>query len=332
MSVNKTHSLQLINKVERNKNALSRVPNTSSIFGGNLILDPVEQYKLRLGSEASSRTVETRINECAKIWGCEDRTQIVWEKVTKAHILGLIKSMEVNGKKISTIKNTLSCLKGAIKEAYDLDMIDSDNYQRIQSIRPPKGFQESTGIALEANQIDNLLKNLKLMSTGSGIRDCSIIHILMNTGLRRTEITNITIKDIDFKNRQILIKGKGNKERKVGLNDNTYNSMIKWITEVRGEKDGFLFSRIRKNGKMETQKKISDQSIYNIVKSRCEEVGILVIATHDLRRTFATHMLKNGIDLLDVMKMMGHSSPETTKRYDKSGQNKALNLMKNNGF
>ena len=80
-------------------------------------------------------------------------------------------------------------------------------------------------------------------------------------------------------------------------------------------------------------KQISDQSIYNVVKDRCRDVEIEDPATHDLRRTFATNMLSQGIDVLDVMKMMGHSSPETTKRYDKKGQKKEnVNIMKNMNF
>ena len=77
--------------------------------------------------------------------------------------------------------------------------------------------------------------------------------------------------------------------------------------------------------------KISDQAIYDIIKLRCEPHGIS-IAAHDLRRTFITFMISNGVDILDVMKMAGHSSPETTKRYDKSGLNKALDIMKNSSF
>ena len=94
----------------------------------------------------------------------------------------------------------------------------------------------------------------------------------------------------------------------------------------------YLFSRVRKCGTIDNNVKLTTQTIYNIVKARCAEVNIFNIATHDLRRTFATYMLEKGVDLLDVSKMMGHSSPETTKRYDKSGQNKALGIMKNSDF
>jgi site-specific recombinase XerD len=313
--------------VERNNGMLSENTN---IFD-NIVLCPVEQYKLSLGSNESVRTAETRIKVCAIIWGCKDRSQIIWNKLTKAHVLGIVKTLEHQGKKIATIKNTLSCLKSVIKEAYDLDMIESENYHKIMSVRPPKGFQEETGVALDVSSIRKLLDHIGSLSDSKGIRDNAIVSLLVSTGLRKAEATNILLSNIDFSTQQILIKGKGNKERKVGLNQTAFNAIQKWLTEVRGTDEGYLFTRIRKNGKMNPLVRFSDQSIYDIAKDRCGEVGIK-IATHDLRRTFITFMLSNGVDVLDVMKMAGHSSPETTKRYDKSGQNKALDIMKKSMF
>ena len=328
-------SKNLISK-ENNKNGLTKFQSTGMMnpqnsFVDNLVIDPVEQYKLRLGTSASSRTVESRMKVCANIWNCEHRSQIVWEKLTKAHVMGMVKTLEHQGKKIATIKNTLSCLKGVIKEAYDLDLLDSENYHKIMSVRPPKGHQEETGTALEVSVIRKLLSQMDSLDDNRGIRDNAIIALLISTGLRRTEVTNIKMSDIDNSTDQILIRGKGNKERKVGLNQTSLNAINKWLDKVRGRDSGYLFCRIRKNGKMNANVKISDQSIYDIIKLRCEPHGIS-IAAHDLRRTFITFMISNGVDILDVMKMAGHSSPETTKRYDKSGLNKALDIMKNSSF
>jgi integrase/recombinase XerD len=319
--------------IQDSRSELQTVENNAmNIFENSVYIDPVEQYKLRLGSEASIRTIETRINECSKIWGCTHRSQIVWGKLTKALVMGLIKTMEGKGKKIATIKNTLSCLKGVVKEAYDLELIETEHYHRILSVRPPKGFQEEKGKALSSEQITELFNDLEEQSDVIGVRDNSIVKLLIGTGLRRKEITYIQIKDINFNQKTMLIKGKGNKERIVGLNKIVFDALEKWIEEYRGDYEGYLYSRIRKGGTIVYEKAISDQAIYNIVKARCKMVDITDIATHDLRRTFATYMLSQGIDILDVMKMMGHSSPETTKRYDKSGQNKALDIMKNMNF
>lgn len=311
------------------KNSSEMSFSGNSVFTGNMILEPVEQYKMKLGSKASIRTVDVRLNVCAKIWGCSDYTQIVWGRLTKAHVLGVIKTLENQGKKNSTIKNTLSCLKGAVREAYDLDMMDGDNYFKITNIKAPKGYQEETGTALEGLQMKSLLKHIKCLTSSIGIRDNAILVVLLSTGLRRAEITGIRMVDIDFNGRVILIKGKGNKERKVGISDSVYDALMKWMNVISDQNGEYLFSRVRKNGKIDSKNKLSDQAIYDIVKFRCSEVGVNRIAPHDLRRSFATHMLKQGVDMLNVMKMMGHSSPETTKRYDKSGQNQALDIMRN---
>jgi integrase/recombinase XerD len=314
------------------KSKINLIPSAGSVFSGNIVLDPIDQYKLRLGSKASNRTVDTRLRECARIWGCANRSEIIWEKLTKAHVLGLVKTLEHEGKKISTIKNTLSCLKGVIKEAYDLDLIVSENFHKIISVRPPRGSNEDTGRSLDLSEISVLFGNLKKLDTVAGARDNAIINLLITTGLRRTEITKIRLEDYNVQQSKILIKGKGNKERIVGLNSMSIEAINIWLTDYRGRDEGFVFNRIRKCGGINFGKNISDQAIYNIVKMRCGECGIENISTHDLRRTFATQMIKSGTDIIHVMKMMGHSNMDTTKRYDKSGDNEAINLMKNTNF
>ena len=311
---------------------LITAPKEMSVFDNDLVMDPVEQYKLRLNSPASSRTLESRIKVCARIWHCKTRHGIVWEKINKSHVLGLIKTMVHEKKKLATIKVTLSFLKGVIREAYDLDIVTSENFNKIMSVRPPRGEQVAHGKALGITAIHTLFSFLDILDDPIGTRDNAIVKLLITTGLRRAEVTHIELRHLSASDRTLLILGKGNKERTVGLNQSCFDAINKWLDTYRGHEDGFLFSRIRKGGKICLKEKISDQSIYNIAKLRTTQAGLEGIATHDLRRTFATQMLENGIDLNDVMKMMGHASPETTKRYDKSGDKKALNIMKNSPF
>lgn len=329
IEANKGTSLQTTNQ---SKELQTLDQGGMSVFDGDLYLSPVDQYIMKLGSPASARTVKTRMTVCAQIWGCEHYDQIVWTKLTKMHILGIIKTLENQNKSISTIKNTLSCLKGVLSEAYDLELITTENYERMRNVKPPKGQQVSKGRSLEPEEIKRLFEHVANLDTVIGARDNAIVKLLIGTGLRRTEITNIKINDINLTSRLILIRGKGNKERRVAMNNDIYSAVQKWIDEFRGDYEGFLFSRIRKCGTIVYDKKISDQAIYDIVKKRCSECEITNIATHDLRRTFCTYMLSQGIDVMDVMKMMGHASPETTKRYDKSGDDRAMDIMKNMNF
>jgi site-specific recombinase XerD len=318
--------------VKSGNTGLISAPQEMSVFDNELVMDPVEQYLLSLNSPASTRTVETRIKECARIWHCTNRQGIAWEKINKSHVLGLIKTMVHEKKKLATIKNTLSCLKGVIREAYDLDIVTSENFNKIISVRPPRGEQVAHGKALNIESIHTLFSFLAALDDPIGVRDNAIVKLLITTGLRRAEVTHIEMRHFNVCDRTILILGKGNKERTVGLNQSCFDAITHWIKAQRGQESGFLFSRIRKGGQICLKEKISDQSIYNIAKLRTTQAGLEGIATHDLRRTFATHMLENGTDLNDVMKMMGHASPETTKRYDKSGDKKALDIMKNSPF
>jgi len=80
-----------------------------------------------------------------------------------------------------------------------------------------------------------------------------------------------------------------------------------------------LFVRILKGGEI-TLLPITDKTVYNIVVRRYKECGLKSLTPHDLRRTFATVLLEQGEDLFIVQDLMDHASIETTKRYDKRGE------------
>lgn len=303
-----------------------------NVFSDNLIIDPVEQYKLSLKSKHSERTLITRMIQCAKIWGFSHYSNIEWHKIKKIHVIGIIKTLESQNKSIRTIRVTLSMIKMVVKEAYDLDLITVDEYQRIANIKSPRGSVVDTGKALTREEVKKAYDLLEEQKTLIDIRDNAIIRLLFGTGLRRSEVVEIKIKDIDFENSHILIHGKGNKERIVGLNKNTMDSILKWYEASKDvdedNKESFLFSRILKSGKIIDDKPLSSQTIYNIIIERFSSIGIK-IKTHDTRKTFATLTLENT-EIHVLSKMLGHSSIETTKIYDKSNYNKVIEKMKNN--
>ncbi len=91
--------------------------------------------------------------------------------------------------------------------------------------------------------------------------------------------------------------------------------MTGWI-EVRGDAAGALLYRIRKGGKIISERP-TDQAIWFILEKRFRQAQVKPFTPHDLRRTFAGEMLDAGVDLVTVQKLMGHASPVTTSRYDR---------------
>ena len=144
-------------------------------------------------------------------------------------------------------------------------------------------------------------------------RDFLMIALLYVTGVRREELANIELPDIDERQGLIRVIGKGNKERVVPLGENTrsdlkvYLERRKTFLEQKGASSpSLLLNRIGE--------RLSVRSIDRLVKKFGRAEGI-EMTPHTLRHSFATHLLENGADLLLIKEILGHASLSTTQKY-----------------
>ena len=163
----------------------------------------------------------------------------------------------------------------------------------------------------EINKILSFMRNKKEVS----IRDYSIILILYATGIRVTELIELSLINFIPQENILRIIGKGNKERIVPMSAKDIESVNSYIIKERSilckksVSNGYLFLNNRGN-------KISRVSIWKIIKKYCLLSGINKnISPHTFRHTFATHLLKGGADLRIVQEMLGHSDISTTQIY-----------------
>lgn len=152
-------------------------------------------------------------------------------------------------------------------------------------------------------------------TTVVGLRDALVLELLYSTGVRVSELVNIKISDININSKEILIFGKGSKERIVLfgnrclklINDYLDNSRIHFVNS-KYPSEYLLLSK--------TGKQINTREIRNIIDRTVNEAGLkLHISPHVLRHTFATDMLNNGSDLRSVQELLGHESLSTTTIY-----------------
>ena len=141
-----------------------------------------------------------------------------------------------------------------------------------------------------------------------------MLEMLYATGIRISELCNLTMSNLYLEDEMIKVFGKGSKERIIPVNDVALNSLQEYLKFGRGEllgtKDSeFVFISSRHT-------KITRQAFFKFLKKLCEEKGIKKnISPHILRHSFATHLLNNGADLRIVQELLGHSDISTTQIY-----------------
>ena len=201
----------------------------------------------------------------------------------------------------STINRKITSIKTFLNWCIEKKYFDITALKPVKSLKNEKKLPN----ILTSNYINELLDELPIKDD-KDIRDKAILELMYSSGLRVSEVSDLTLNDIK-KNRSIKVIGKGNKERVLPLTSRAYeaiNSYIKYSRKIfiNQKSYSYIFLGVRGG-------KLSDREIRRIVKLR---VGTF---PHSLRHTFATHLLDGGADLRIVQELLGHNDPSTTQIY-----------------
>jgi integrase/recombinase XerD len=151
---------------------------------------------------------------------------------------------------------------------------------------------------LEKEQVDEILRAAEMSSA----RDYLLLRFMWRTGVRVSEVINVTPKDIEFKNGVVNIrKAKGGRQRRVPLDADTLKMLSDYILALNTPEDRPIFPIKRKR-------------VFNIVKKYGNMIGVN-IHPHTLRHSFAINLVRGGTDLRRVQLMLGHSSLNTMAVY-----------------
>jgi len=239
-----------------------------------------------------------------------------------------IRSMLNEVYKPATVNKMLSALRGVLKQAYLLNQISADDYQRAIMVKSVEGSTLPRGRELSSGEISALMQACEDDKTSAGIRDAAIIAVMYVGGLRREEVTALDIGDYDRETGKMIIRGKRQKERTAYLQNGAGRALEDWLN-IRGTLEGALFLPVNKGGKI-TNRRMTNQAIYNMLKKRAEEAGVSEFSPHDIRRTFVSDLLDAGADIAVISKMAGHANVQTTARYDRrpeEAKRKAAGLL-----
>ncbi len=206
-----------------------------------------------------------------------------------------------------SINRKITSLNSYFKFILKIGLINENPLTNHKALKTQKKIQLpfSENEMLSVLDLDNFEDNF------TGARDRLIIDLFYTTGIRRIELIQLIISDVNINNKHIKVLGKRNKERIIPLIDSTIDILNKYLLyreELKSE-NTFLF--ITNKGKQ-----VYEKLIYRIINKYFDTISTKVKKSpHIIRHSFATHLLNNGADLNSVKDLLGHSSLAATQVY-----------------
>ncbi len=281
--------------------------------------NPARVYLAGL-AKSGRRTVDAQLRGVARMVGAKSIDEVPWHFLKHEYVVALkTKALEL-GKSPATVNLMLSGIRGAVRTAWNMGLMNAEDLARIEAVKGVKAYTEPKGRRVTSGELQAIMKGIET-DTPSGKRDAGIIALAYCGGLRRQEIASLQVESVNDlgEELEITIKaGKGRKDRVLFLNNGGADAVKDYIS-VRGASSGFLFWASLKGGKLTPDSKMTDQAIYARIKRCARVAGLKPLSPHDMRRSFVSDMLDNGVDISTVAAMAGHSSVSTTQRYDRRG-------------
>jgi len=231
------------------------------------------------------------------------------EAVKRQDITNYLLSLKDRGISSNSISRALVAIKMFYRFLVQEHLTKDDVAGILESPRLIRPLPNVLGMA----EVDKLISAPDLRDW-MGIRDKAVLELMYATGMRVSEMVELTTDGLNLDVGFIKCKGKGGKERIVPLGKSAKEALSRYIEKVRpkllkAKSDPHLFlSRLGK--------KISRQSFWKMIKRNAKKARIKKdITPHTLRHSFATHLLERGADLRVVQEMLGHADIATTQIY-----------------
>ena len=233
----------------------------------------------------------------------------------------LFSFMQSKNYKPSTLSRKLSSLKQFYQILKEEDYIEINPLNNLESIKKiknlPKSLSEEYLVLLlkkAKTNFENIDKNNTIKKMKS-LRILTILEILYSTGMRISELISLPLSDFIKINDLLQIKGKGGVYRYVAFNNEAKNVTEKWLL-YRSSIAKFINNKHMFPGNKGIGC-ISRQSIYNDLNELCKSLNMsdVKVSPHQIRHSFATHLLNRGVDLRSLQKFLGHADISTTEIY-----------------
>jgi site-specific recombinase XerD len=291
-----------------------------------------EQLKKEIESETADLYDGEKLVEgflsAKRVEGCSEKTLAYYSST----IINLLKKTQIEPRQLSTddirgylsdyqehskvskvtVDNVRRILSSFFSWLEDEDYISKSPVRRIHKVKTTKSVKEA--------YTD---ENLEIMRDGcDNLRDLAIIDILASTGMRVGELVKLDKSDIDFENRECIVLGKGDKERKVYFDARTKIHLKNYL-ESREDDNKALFVSLQK-----PYERLQISGVEIRLRELGRKLNIENVHPHRFRRTVATIAIDKGMPVEQVQQLLGHAQIDTTMRYAIVNQNNVKNSHK----
>lgn len=253
--------------------------------------------------------------EAKKIEGCSERT-LKYYKDSVVHVIStidmqfrkmttedirsyLVQYQGINNCSKVTVDNVRRNISSFFSWLEEEDFILKSPVKRIHKIKTKKVVKET----ISDEGIEILRDNCKT------VRDLAMLDLLYSTGMRVGELVNLNISDIDFEERECVVFGKGDKERKVYFDAKAKLHLQKYI-QSRTDSNPALFVTL-----FAPYKRLKISGVEIRLRELGRKLSLVKIHPHKFRRTMATRAIDKGMPIEQVQKILGHSQIDTTMQY-----------------
>jgi len=272
----------------------------------------IKEFKsyLRIERSLSDNTIDSYLRDIQKLANFSEEKDLTELQITKTEVKEFISEINKEGISARSQSRIISGIKAFYKYLILEDYLKVNPTELIES--PKIGIKLPDTLSIE--EIDSLISAIDL-SHPQGERNRAILEVLYSCGLRVSELTNLKLSNIRFKEGYVKVVGKGNKERFAPIGSSAIKFLNIYLNEIRNHQDikkgseDIVFLNRRGN-------KLTRVMIFTIIKQLAEKIGMKKkISPHTFRHSFATHLIEGGADLRAIQEMLGHESITTTEIY-----------------
>lgn len=269
----------------------------------------LEYLTVELGLSVNTRQAYERdLRLFCKTLGFKNSDALV--NVSREQITGYMTQLKEKGLAAATIARKLAAIKAFYRFMTAEGYMDANPAEVVEAgtkgIKLPRVLSEDEVVRL-LNQPD--------ITTAEGFRDRTMLEVLYATGMRVSELINLTLERVDLNMKYIIAFGKGSKERIVPLGSVAAEFLQQYLEKVRpklthaGRNTNIVFLAFGGH-------ELTRQRFWQIIRAYGRKANInKALTPHILRHSFATHLLDNGADLRSVQELLGHSDISTTQIY-----------------